>query len=215
MKSFAVIIPVGPGDYTWEKLLPDLGKSPVEIILVGVTSAPLKFPKNIRWVRSEMGRAKQLNAGVEATQKKYLWFLHADSRLHKNTLSALLKSVRGYPHALHYFNLHFLKDGPWLTLLNQKGVWIRSHFFGLPFGDQGFCISRELFYKLGGFSEEARFGEDHHFVWKARKNGIKVHCTGAALSTSARKYQTHGWMKTTLRHAVLTLRQVLLARFSH
>jgi hypothetical protein len=77
----------------------------------------------------------------------------------------------------------------------------------MPFGDQGFCIRRRDWQALGGFPEAAPYGEDHLFVWKARRAGLPVRPLGLTLLTSARKYRDHGWLRTTARHFLLTYAQ--------
>ena len=175
-------------------------------VLINKRLAP---DRKVKWLHSEIGRAFQMNVGASAATKPYLWFLHADSRFSRSTLSALEHSLGSEPRALHYFNLEFQDDGPKVMPVNAFGVWWRSHFLGLPFGDQGFCLSKEDFLKLGGYSESAPYGEDHLLVWKAKQIGLPLRCTSSTLSTSARKYQAKGWAKTTLRHGVLTWKQAL------
>ena len=80
---------------------------------------------------------------------EFLWFLHADSRFTNKTIPALLNSIKKAPKKLHYFNLQF-NDNSLLLKLNNLGVWLRSHILGMPFGDQGFCIAKKLFTKIGG-----------------------------------------------------------------
>jgi GT2 family glycosyltransferase len=77
----------------------------------------------------------------------------------------------------------------------------------MPFGDQGFCLRREIWERLGGFDTHASYGEDHLFVWKARRAGVPLRPTGGTLRTSARKYQERGWLRTTARHLHLTATQ--------
>ncbi|HEY9844874.1 MAG TPA: hypothetical protein V6D03_01635, partial [Candidatus Caenarcaniphilales bacterium] len=177
--NLAVIIPVAPGDIAWTRLVDDLKRLPMEaeILFVGpeLPSTVIRHlfeelasSQNVSWIQVPKGRGRQLNAGAKATQKPYLWFLHADSRLREPALYALERSLKHKPDALHYFDLEFLDDGPRLTLINEIGVWFRSHVLGLPFGDQGFCLARQLFQGLGGFCEDTSYGEDHLLVWQAR-----------------------------------------------
>lgn len=218
MKDLAIIIPVAPKETAWPSLLKDLNELPAEteILLVG-PKRPRKLEtlkqrsshagRQIHWIDSPLGRAKQLNIGAEFTQKKFLWFLHADSRLSVDAFSALEDALIRDPHALYYFNLKFLDDGPPLTKINTVGAWIRSHWLLLPFGDQGFCISKTLFELLSRFPENVSYGEDHLFVWSARRAGIPVRPVSAQICTSSRKYRENGWAKTTLRHGFYTVRQ--------
>ena len=218
LRELAVVIPVAPGDTAWAEMVADLKKLPLESEILFVSpelpSKALKHlfddlasNRNVRWFQAPKGRGRQLNAGVKATQKPYLWFLHADSRFSESALHLLEKSLQHQPNALHYFDLAFLDDGPALTALNTVGVWIRSHILGLPFGDQGFCLNRKLFERLGGFPENVSYGEDHLFVWQARIQKISLRCTGGLIQTSARKYREYGWCVTTLKHLTLTVKQ--------
>ena len=217
-RELAVIIPVAPGDTAWAHLVADLKRLPLESEIVFVSpELPSKVLKhlfddlassrNVRWFQAPKGRGRQLNAGVKATQKPYLWFLHADSRFTESALYRLEKSLQHKPDALHYFNLGFLDDGPALTAVNTIGIWFRSHILGLPFGDQGFCVARKIFERLDGFREDVSYGEDHLFVWQARTQEISLRCTGGLIQTSARKYRQYGWCATTLNHLTLTVKQ--------
>ena len=218
MTQLSVIIPLAPNEAAWKSLLTDLDKLPdgMEILFVqsenSNTNMPNKTPvlaeKEIRiLVNKQPGRAAQMNAGAAKAQGKYLWFLHADSKFGPNTLTALLRVIEHHPHSLLYFDLAFLKDASFLMCINNWGVYFRSRVLKLPFGDQGFCISKAQFTRLGGFPDSLPYGEDHVFVWKARQQGIRIQSTGARLYTSARKYKKHGWLKTTLLHQYLWMKQ--------
>lgn len=218
--KLSVIVPVGPSDPAWRELLGDLAALDpgAEIILVAIAgAAPGEFDAHefslrvpARWLEAPAGRARQQNAGASAACGEMLWFLHADSRLPAASV-AKAASFAGRP-ALGYFDLRFRDDGPRLAQLNALGAWIRSHCLGLPFGDQGLILPRQLFHALGGFDETLSAGEDHALVWAARRAGITLTPLRAPLHTSARRYAAHGWLRTTLRHARLTISQA--RRFS-
>src|SRR5690606_9384341 len=84
------------------------------------------------------------------------------------------------------------------------GVVFRSRVLGLPFGDQGLCLRREVFFELGGFNEDARYGEDHLLVWKAHQQDVPILPVKAKLQTSARRYRSEGWLPPTAKHVALT-----------
>ncbi len=220
IENLSVIIPVGPKEEAWKTLLADLCALSVdtEIIFAATTERPgdlqsilraTGFTRNVKWLKFPEGRAKQLNAGAKAAQRSILWFVHADSRISPPAIASLKRSLEKTENAIHFFNLVFLDDGPALIRINTAGAWIRSHVLGLPFGDQGLCVSKAIFQKLGGFDELAPYGEDHLFIWKARQKGVPLVCTGGWLGTSARKYSRDGWSVTTVRNAVLTSKQAI------
>lgn len=216
----SIVIPVGPGDRTWVNLLAQLSPwvTNEEIIICGPAAEEEtlrivwnEFAQNrsARWVVEGGGRARQLNRGGMEATGKFLWFLHADSMLDGSAFPKLYQSIEKRPERLHYFLLKFQKDGPYMTALNGWGAALRSLVFGMPFGDQGFCLERSMWLAVGRFPEGLSYGEDHVFVWRARQKGIKLQPVYGWISTSARKYRTKGWGRTTLSHLYLTWKQAV------
>lgn len=218
--GISVVVPVAPWDSEWKTLLPDL--APLaredEILVVGTQPEPADFQvcvtgcrlaARVRWLVASQGRARQMNHGASAAAGHWLWFLHADSRMQPDAIGALDGALTHHPDALHYFTLRFLEDGPAGMMLNELGVRFRSRVLRMPFGDQGFCLRRDLFASLGGYEVTAPYGEDHLLVWAARRRGIAVRGVPSAIQTSARKYQAGGWFRTTARHLRLTFAQAV------
>lgn len=208
LADLAVIIPVGPGDTAWRGLLPLLQTLPDEaqIVLTTVDGDAQSFDAlgRAQRVSGAAGRGRQLNAGVAASQRRWLWFLHADSRFDDRALRAIARMPD--VDVLAYFGLRFHPPSAAMRV-NAFGVWFRSRLLRLPFGDQGFLIRRERLDALGGFDDSLSGGEDHALVWVARRAGLALRALPASLSTSARKYRQGGWWRTTGHHLRLTWRQ--------
>lgn len=208
-----MVIPVGPGDRAWRGLLDALAEGGLahghEQLLVFADGDPQRgeAPPRTVVVAAPTGRAHQLNAGIAAATGEWLWLLHADSRLRPDTLPALRRWLQQRPSALGWFRLAFDDDGPWPTALNAWGANLRSRWLGLPFGDQGFLLRREEALRIGAFDPARPYGEDHDWVWRARRLGLPPRAVGGTLATSARKYAEHGWLRTTACHLALTWRQ--------
>ncbi|PJB71526.1 MAG: hypothetical protein CO093_04915 [Alphaproteobacteria bacterium CG_4_9_14_3_um_filter_47_13] len=175
----SIIIPLASGETAHERLLEDLKNLESEII-----------------VTSEGSRAKSLNAGAAKARNSFLWFLHADSRVSAENLVDLAQALERRSNTLHYFDLAYEEGG--LPSLNAWGANMRSRLFGFPYGDQGFCISKTLFNKIGGFPENAPYGEDLLFVRLANRSGVRLNRIPSKLVTSARKYRQQGWLNLTL-----------------
>lgn len=212
--DLSVIIPIAPNDESWRSLLPDLFflTEKDEIIMVSPNSRPVNLgdfnlKANIFWINSDLGRAIQLNIGAKKARNEFLWFLHSDSKINQKSYEILIRRIDSKLDALYYFDLKFLNDGSKLMFLNQVGTFIRSRLFSIPFGDQAFCIRRDLFNLLKGFDESCSYGEDHLFVWKARINNIQIISVGESIYTSARKYKKNGWLTTTIDHLLKTYEQ--------
>lgn len=213
-ESTSIVIPVAPGDLAWRALLPDLAALPssTEIIMAGAVSLRNEiesscFHARVKFESSPLGRAVQLNTGARRSSGRFLWFLHADSRITEDACRKLQRSAIEDPRRLLYLRLRYLDDGPPWMVLNELGAFVRSLAFGLPFGDQGFFLPRDVFDELGGFDESAEYGEDHLLAWTAKRARIPVHFSGAEIATSARKYRQNGWLRTTLSHSGLWARQ--------
>ena len=206
----SIIIPIGPDDNAWQHLLKEitiLGKD-IEIILSACQTQPNDFdlPDNVKWIHAEQGRARQLNAGVTQASRPVIWFLHADTRFTVGVIEAMQNYIETAEQSLGYFKLKFANDGPEQTRFNAWAANIRSRYFGLPFGDQGFIMSKSLFEQMHGFDETVTVGEDLDFVVRVKATGISLVELPAELLTSARRYQQHGWLATSVRHIWLTWR---------
>lgn len=211
--QLSVIIPVGSSENAWPSLLSQLTAlgPDAEIILVH-TGTPLligqRHPPGVREIRSGAGRARQLNKGAACAHGRWLWFLHADTCLTTDVLPTLWHFIREDAIAIGYFDLRFDQQGMALTRLNALGANLRSKFLGLPFGDQGFIMRADCFRLLGSYNEDVSHGEDHLFVWRARRQGLVLRRLPATLVSSARRYREKGWARTTARHLWLTAVQI-------
>lgn len=220
LADVTVVVPVGPGDRPAPQLLEQLQDLPrgAELHLVHAEGdAAPALPAHwrgpqLRVLIAPAGRAMQQNAGAAIATRPWLWFLHADSRLGRNTLPALSEFLARGQAGFGYFRLRFLDDGPALVRLNALGTRLRSDWLGLPFGDQGFVLPRAGFDALGGFDAGVPYGEDHALVWRARRAGLPLSAIDAPLYTSARRYAEQGWWTTTAFHLRETARQ--MRRFS-
>jgi hypothetical protein len=214
---FSVVIPLAPNEQQWISLCQDFHLLPsgCEVILVTTKHRDISYTigklqkdlAHLHWsiVESEQGRALQLNKGACLAKNPFIWFLHADSRITQDNINSLLVLLNQADsnNYLIYFKLYFFDKTSTLLKLNEWGANIRSRFLGLPFGDQGFCLSRDAFKLLGGYNQEVQFGEDHLLVWQAKHQGITLKFSNSKLATSARKYQDKGWRYLTLKYQLL------------
>lgn len=214
--SISVVIPVGPAETSLQPMLGQLAclQQAQKIIFVFCPASEhlishLPSSDQIDALTVEAGRARQLNTGAREVESGYIWFLHLDSQLSHRQWQMLNQSLTRRPDALHYFNLRFLNDGAGPVWLNSLGANLRSRYLGLPFGDQGFCLSARQFERLGGYPVEAGYGEDHLLVWRAHQQGVQLVNTGVELITSARKYASTGWGQLTLKYQFYWIRQAL------
>ena len=101
---------------------------------------------------------------------------------------------------MHYFDLAFQAAPRYrrLVCINAWGANLRSKLFKAPFGDQAFCMHRDIFRRLGGFNENVSYGKDLLLVRRARRNKVPLIPVHSPILTSPRKYIANGWLRLTL-----------------
>ena len=191
--KLSVIIPV----YNEEKALPALldslgpleGRAEVLFADGGSTDRTAELiPPSCRLIRSEKGRARQMNAGAAASTGDVLLFLHADSVLPPDALAEIERIMAA--HRAGCFGIAFrsrdIRMKCCQTLSN-----LRVRVWDVAFGDQGIFLRRELFFELGGFPELPLM-EDYQFSLDLRARGVRFAMTRSRIVTSPRRFLQGG-----------------------
>lgn len=209
--QLSIVVPVGVDDRAWRDLLPCLQSLPMpyQVVLSACEPPPGDLPANdggmsLSWLTGQPGRSAQLNRGIRAAQSNQLWLLHADSRPSDEVVQESTVVIND--DTLGWYPLRFDPPEPALVRINALGANLRSRWLGLPFGDQGWRLTRVAFERVGGFDPAWSRGEDLEFAVRARRSGLHFHRYQAALATSPRRYAEHGWWRTTREHLRLTNR---------
>ncbi len=144
------------------------------------------------------GRGVQLIAGACAATGDWFLFLHADTRLGEGwaLAAANFMTEQGNRDRAGYFVFALDDPGRAARRLERIVAW-RSDLFGLPYGDQGLLISRNLYRRIGGYRDWPLF-ED---VDLARRIG-RSRLTGLAIPavTSAARYRKSGYLARSARN---------------
>ena len=151
---------------------------------------------------AQVGRAKQMNYGAMSASGKFLLFLHADTIVPRNFLEIIENVLVEKSNILGAFQLRIGDSARSLRLIEKITNW-RSHWFSLPYGDQGLFITKANFDLLNGF-RELPIMEDFDLVTRARKKG-KVVVVKKSVLTSARRWQKIGIFQTTLINQIMIL----------
>jgi uncharacterized protein len=144
---------------------------------------------------SKPGRAWQMNAGAAIAQSDILLFLHADTLLPKNFLELVQATLAQPGVVAGAFELGIAGKQRGLRWV-EWGVNWRSRWLQMPYGDQAIFLRAETFRQLGGFAE-LPIMEDFELIKRLQKLG-KVAIAPAAVTTSGRRWQKLGVIKTTL-----------------
>ncbi len=214
LMQLSIVIPLGPEEPYPEKLVHGLntGLDEVEILLAttGQHAGPeisAELPE-IKVIAGSAGRGRQLNRAADAARGRWLWLIHADSHLPDHAVTQVLEWTRQAQTRLGFCHLRFAEDGPWLTHLNAVGANLRSRWLQMPYGDQTLCLPGKWFERLGGFREDLERGEDLDLVVRARRAGLPIEPIGLTVTTSARRYAQHGWLRNTWQHQVNAMRLI-------
>ncbi len=138
-------------------------------------------------ISERKGRAAQMNKGASVARGEILYFLHADSIPPKKFTDHISdaynnKTVAGCFRLEFDYKHWFLEANAWFTRFDVNAI---------RFGDQSLFISKEVFYKIGGFREDLLMMEDQEIIHRIKKYG-KFKVMHAAVTTSARKYLDNG-----------------------
>lgn len=153
-----------------------------------------------RVVSAPPGRGPQLNAGAAALDAAWLCFLHADVRMPEAARAQLERTVAGVRVDAAVWGLRIDATGFWPRFM-EAGTVLRDRVGGLPYGDQGLLLRRELFAAVGGFPPFPIM-EDVALI-RALRRRTRVARLAAALVVSPRRWQREGPYRTWIRNGAL------------
>jgi rSAM/selenodomain-associated transferase 2/rSAM/selenodomain-associated transferase 1 len=160
-------------------------------------------------VDSEPSRGRQLNLGAGHARGDRLVFLHADTILPFGFAGVIEQTVGRPGIVAGAFGLSI--DAPQLAArVVECGVLLRSRLFGRPYGDQALFMTSNSYQQCGGFPD-LPYMEDYGMLSRLKAYG-RVHVASARVLTSARRWESRGWLRTTTRHQWLILRHHLGGR---
>ena len=154
-----------------------------------------------RIIKSEKGKAKQLNAGAAEANGELLFFVHADMYVPNGALAAILNQIEegfdggGFANEFDQHNDKIKLIGRILNLrLRNKEQSDRCIFYG----DNGIFVKRNVFEKLGGF-KEIPIMEDYDFSIRMKKQFSVRQVKYPKLILSARRHAEAGFFKTRIQ----------------
>ncbi len=149
----------------------------------------------VTFLKSEAGRARQMNHGAAASQDEVLLFLHADTQLPGEARATIEQALAEPTCVGGRFDLHFSRDTRWGRLIGNL-INLRSRWSGIATGDQAIFVRRTVFDQLGGFTD-VPIMEDVDFTRRLKRMG-RVAALRSKVVASFRRWEHKGPVRTIL-----------------
>lgn len=200
--SLSIVIPILNASQTLPGALAALAGVDGEVLIVdgGSTDASAKMAHDwgARVIVAPRGRGPQLSAGAEQAGGDWLLFLHADTLLEEGWRKAVTHFCKDPANRTKAATFRFALDDPsrQARRLERMVAW-RVRRLGLPYGDQGLLIHRDLYRAVGGY-RPLELMED---VDLARRIGrSRVVALPVTARTSAARWRREGWLRRSARN---------------
>jgi rSAM/selenodomain-associated transferase 2 len=147
-------------------------------------------------VKSNQSKGMQLNSGTLNSSGEILIYLHADTFLPKDAFTLINEFFFTGKIDIATFKMKFdssnriMRIYSWFTKFESKFT---------TYGDQVIVLNRNFYNEIGGFPVISVF-EDVELLKNARKK-TKIHKLPSYVTTSARRFEKYGFLKTQLLNA--------------
>ncbi|PKO49241.1 MAG: glycosyl transferase [Betaproteobacteria bacterium HGW-Betaproteobacteria-4] len=177
-----------------------------EVIVVdgGSTDATVELARSLAdgVTSSQRGRGRQMNAGAARAKGDVFLFLHADTLLPSSAPSLIIEAIDNGA-SWGRFDVQIEGSISGLGMVAFMMNW-RSRLTGIATGDQAIFVTREAFLRHGGFPAIPLM-EDIMFSGWMREEARPA-CLKAKVTTSGRRWEKHGLLRTILTMWWLRLR---------
>jgi rSAM/selenodomain-associated transferase 2 len=194
-RLFAHLIGLNPSPQ--QVILVDGGSHDDSLVLAQKFIADLKNDNQsgIDWqvIKSQAGRATQMNKGASLATSDILLFLHADTKLPTQVITDVNTAIQ----VKEWGRFDVRLDSPdWTLKLVSKMINYRSRLTSIATGDQAIFIKRKVFEEINGYPNQALM-EDVEISKRLKSIGKPV-CLKSKVITSARRWEQHGTCRTIL-----------------
>lgn len=156
----------------------------------------------VQLISSRRGRSAQMNAGADIAKGDYILFQHADVLLDENCLYALKNHIKDDGIVWGWFSFRLDSSG-FIYRVLERGSNLRNRLTGIPLGDHGIFVRKDVFHKIGGFPD-IPIMEDIEFIKKIKNlaKGIEIK---TPIVISARRFEKSGILGTLIRMWILRI----------
>jgi len=153
-------------------------------------------------ISAPRGRAVQMNAGAARARGEILLFLHADTLLPDSADALIAEGLKRTRRGWGRFDVTIAGGHPLLRVVGRL-MNLRSRLTGIATGDQAIFVTRSMFTAAGGYPEIALM-EDIALSKRLKAYGPPL-CLKHRLTTSGRRWETNGVLRTIVRMWLLRL----------
>jgi rSAM/selenodomain-associated transferase 2 len=139
------------------------------------------------------GRARQMNAGAAAASGNVLLFLHADTHLPASSDRLIADALKVGNSIWGRFDVR-IEPSRGLLCVVAFMMNLRSRVTGIATGDQAIFVRRDAFEQVGGIPDIPLM--EDIALSKALRAISWPKCLFARVSTSSRRWQGHGVLRT-------------------
>ncbi len=136
---------------------------------------------------SHCGRAIQINAGAARAKGSASVFLHADTRMHLDADSQIIKALK--KRSWGRFDIKLSGD-EWILCVIAFLMNFRSRSSGIATGNQAIFIDRAIFFAIGGFPEQPLM-EDIEISKRLKRRG-RPQCLQSRVTSSGHRWVAFG-----------------------
>lgn len=162
--------------------------------------------RGCRLVETQANRGAQLDCGARRAGAGVLWFLHADVEPPHDGLEAIGSAVADGAEG-GCFRFAFQGQQTWYKRLLERFVALRVALGGMPYGDQGIFVRRDVYLECGGFPHQSLF-EEVRLVQRLRRRG-RFRPLAQPVRVSTRRWERDGWWSRTWRNRLLAFCNML------
>lgn len=153
-------------------------------------------------LEEKSSRAAALNCGVESAEGEYFLFLHPESSLLQNGYAQMMEELEKGSVEAGAFKYHFIKErrNAIITLV-EKGGGLRCKLFKMPYGEQGYFVTKEAFSRVGPYKEAAIMEDIEWFQRMKRECSYTI--LEEALEISAKRIYEQGIIRNSIKNICL------------
>jgi rSAM/selenodomain-associated transferase 2 len=165
----------------------------------GDGTAELATPLAHRVVRSEPGRAAQMNAGAVVARGDILWFVHVDAEVPWGCLEEIHRIMYDSKVVGGFFRICLPRR--WVYRFTDSFAHYAGILLRMRCGDHGIFCRRSVFLEIGGFPDVPLM-EDVEFFRRLRRYG-RVTYSHKRILASPRRYEAIGRVRLTLAYGFI------------